>query len=98
MQLTNVTPESYQSCQIDTPTDTPEFQAQWFMVIVSVAVGLVFVQVHLARKRHNHGHEGNGLLEAESRKHSKKHKGNTFHALLHLPFYQYALTRTSRAA
>ena len=82
MQLTNITPESYQSCQIGSTTSTPEFQAQWVMVMVSLAMGSVFLQVHLARKRHNHGRDGNGLIRAQSRRHSKKDDGNIFRDLL----------------
>jgi hypothetical protein len=73
MQLTNVTPESYQSCPI-APIDTPEFQVQWLMIIVSLAVGLAFLRVHSVRERRNHGHKGKRLLEAESKKYAKKHE------------------------
>jgi hypothetical protein len=77
MQLTNVTPEGYQSCEIGPPTNTPEFQVQWVMVIVSLAVGLAFLRVRpVKQKRCNHWREENELLEAESGKHDEKHKKN----------------------
>jgi hypothetical protein len=51
MQLTNVTPESYQSCQEGPPINTPEFPVGWFMVIVSLAAGLVVLRVRSSRER-----------------------------------------------
>jgi hypothetical protein len=46
MQLTNISPESYQSCQIDSSTAAPEFQAQWFVVMISLAASLLFLRAH----------------------------------------------------
>jgi hypothetical protein len=48
MELTNISPESYQSCQIDSSTPIPEFQVPWLTAIISLAVSSVFIQV---RKR-----------------------------------------------
>ena len=45
-QLTNIIPEGSQSCQIDAPIPTPEFQADWIMIMVSLALGLVFLRAH----------------------------------------------------
>ncbi len=90
MQLTNVTPESYQSCPI-APIDNPEFQVQWLMIIISLAVGLGFLRVHSVRERRNHRHKGNGLLKAESKKYVKRHEAK-HHSCppSPLPFHQYA--------
>jgi hypothetical protein len=46
MQLTNITPEGYQSCQNAPPAPIPEFQAEWIIIIISAALGLVFLQAH----------------------------------------------------
>ena len=51
MELTNITPEGYQYCQIAPPTPTPEFQAEWIIIMVSVALGLVFLQAHNHKDR-----------------------------------------------
>jgi hypothetical protein len=50
MQLTNIIPEGYHSCQIDPPAPVPEFQADWIVIIVSMALSLIFLQAH------NHKH------------------------------------------
>jgi hypothetical protein len=51
MQLTNVTPESFQSCGIiSPPPGNPEFQVTWLIVIVSLAVSLVLLRVRAVRK------------------------------------------------
>jgi hypothetical protein len=49
MELTNITPESIQNCQFNSPTPTPEFQPEWSMIIASVVLGLVFIKI----RRHN---------------------------------------------
>jgi len=46
MELTNINPEGYQSCQITPPAPVPEFQAEWIIIMVSVALSLVFLQAH----------------------------------------------------
>jgi len=53
MQLTNIMPESYQSCQPDAPVNAPEFHAEWLAAITSLAVSLAFLQLHTVRKRHH---------------------------------------------
>ncbi len=45
MELTNITPEGYQSCQIVSQS-VPEFQADWSIIMVSVALSVVFLQMH----------------------------------------------------
>ena len=50
MQLTNIIPEGPQSCQIDPALPTPEFQADWIIIMVSMALSLIFLQTH------NHKH------------------------------------------
>jgi len=44
-ELTNITPEGYQSCQVG-PPPVPEFQTDWMMIATSVALSLVFLQAH----------------------------------------------------
>jgi hypothetical protein len=51
MELTNITPEGYQYCQITSPAPIPEFQAEWSIIMVSVALGLVFLQAHNHKDR-----------------------------------------------
>jgi hypothetical protein len=51
MQLTNISPESFQSCQVDSPISTPEFQLQWVVVMISLAAGLLFVKTRFSRER-----------------------------------------------
>jgi hypothetical protein len=51
MQLTNISPESFQSCQVDSPISTPEFQLQWFVIVISLAAGLLFIKTRLPRER-----------------------------------------------
>jgi hypothetical protein len=51
MELTNIAPEAYQSCQIGPSTPIPEFQAQWFLIMVSLALGSVFLQAHKRKIR-----------------------------------------------
>jgi hypothetical protein len=51
MELTNIFPEGYQSCQNDPPAPVPEFQAGWSVIMVSVALALVFVQA----RNHKYG-------------------------------------------
>jgi hypothetical protein len=46
MELTNINPGSGQYCAYDSPIPTPEFQAQWLMIIASMMLGLVFLRVH----------------------------------------------------
>jgi len=46
MQLTNVSPGSGSYCAYDPSMPTPEFQAQWLMIIASMMLGLVFLRVH----------------------------------------------------
>jgi hypothetical protein len=50
MQLTNITPEGSQSCPYDVvvspPTPTPEFQAEWLMIMASLILGLAFLRAH----------------------------------------------------
>ena len=46
MELTTINPEGYQSCQIASPAPIPEFQAEWSLIMVSVALGLLFLQAH----------------------------------------------------
>jgi hypothetical protein len=45
-QLTNIIPEGSQYCQIDAPIPTPEFQADWIIIMVSLALGLTFLRAH----------------------------------------------------
>jgi hypothetical protein len=47
MELTNITPEGNQYCQYDSPpAATPEFQAEWLIILASVIPGLAFLRVH----------------------------------------------------
>jgi hypothetical protein len=46
MELTNITPEGSQNCQLDSSIPIPEFQAEWLMIMASLVLGLVFLQVH----------------------------------------------------
>ena len=50
MQLTNISPESFQSCQVDSPISTPEFQLQWVVVMISLAAGSLFVKTRFSRE------------------------------------------------
>lgn len=49
LELTNITPQGYQYCQIDSPAPIPEFQTEWIIIMVSVALGSVFLQAHRNR-------------------------------------------------
>jgi hypothetical protein len=51
LQLTNIIPEGSQSCQIDAPIPTPEFQADWIIIMASMALSLIFLQAHNHRNR-----------------------------------------------
>ena len=66
MQLTNITPQGSQSCQIDSSINTPEFPFQWFVIMASLAVGSVLIQIHVRRKRSSHEHDETGQFEAKS--------------------------------
>jgi len=55
MELTNITPAGGQYCQFDSPLPTPEFQAQWLMIIASVGLGLLFLRIHKHHARLVHG-------------------------------------------
>jgi len=46
MQLTNIRPEGGQYCRYDVATATPEFQAEWLMIMASVVLSLLFLRVH----------------------------------------------------
>jgi hypothetical protein len=50
-ELTNITPEGYQSCQVG-PPPVPEFQTDWMIITVSVTLSLVFLQAH-KKKAHS---------------------------------------------
>ena len=43
--LTNINPEGYQSCPYG-PPPVPEFQVDWMVIMISVALSLVFFQAH----------------------------------------------------
>lgn len=45
MQLTGITPEGAQSCQLGPPVNTPEFPAESVMIIGSVALGLLLLRI-----------------------------------------------------
>jgi hypothetical protein len=49
-QLTNIIPEGYGYCQNIVSVQTPEFQDDWIITMVSVALALIFLQAH------NHKH------------------------------------------
>ena len=51
MELTNLTPEGYQYCQIGSSAPIPEFQSEWIIIMVSVALGLGFLQAHNHKDR-----------------------------------------------
>ena len=51
LQLTNISPESFQSCEVDSPISTPEFQLQWVVVMISLATGLLFVKTRFSSER-----------------------------------------------
>jgi hypothetical protein len=44
LELTSVIPEGSQSCQIDAPIPTPEFQTDWVIIMASMVLGLIFLQ------------------------------------------------------
>jgi hypothetical protein len=46
LQLTNISPEGYQSCEIAPPAPIPEFQAGWIIIMVSMVLSLIFLQAH----------------------------------------------------
>jgi hypothetical protein len=54
MQLTSISPESYQECGIDavvTSTSVPEFQADWLVITIVLAVALAFLRIHKSARR-----------------------------------------------
>jgi hypothetical protein len=57
LQLTSITPENYQQCgnsAVTTSTSVPEFQADWLVIMIVMAVALAFIHVHASRMRRNH--------------------------------------------
>ena len=46
MQLTSIAPEGAQYCQYDAPTPTPEFQAQWLVIMPTVVLSLLLLRAH----------------------------------------------------
>jgi len=50
-QLTNIIPEGLGYCPVISSVQTPEFQADWIITMVSVALALIFLQAH------NHKHK-----------------------------------------
>jgi hypothetical protein len=50
-QLTNIIPEGLGYCQNIVSVQTPEFQADWIITMVSVALALIFLQAHNRKQR-----------------------------------------------
>jgi len=61
MQLTNTTPESSQYCPYDPPIPTPEFQADWLVILASVFLSLVFLRVHKYQRYHEKDKKADAL-------------------------------------
>ena len=64
-QLTNIIPEGSQFCEIAPPAPVPEFQADWIIIMASLALSLIFLQAHNHKDR-----------LAGTKKYSQMHRSN----------------------
>ena len=57
MDLTNASPQSSQSCALDPAIPTPEFQADWLMILATVLLSLVILRVHKFQQNDKPSHK-----------------------------------------